>query len=131
MTEQLEGATCLGRLDLGADDLYGVRFNHGGETVDVLWSYREKHETDLPWWPPENYAKDSRRPAEPWVERWQAPVEVTLPAAGTLTITDLMGNRRPLQPQDGKVTLALTGSPVYVRGIGEMGRLPRLWEDMP
>lgn len=129
MTQQLEGATCEGRLDLGADDLYAVRFSRAGETVDVLWSYREKHETDLPWWPPEKYEKDSRRPAEPWTERWQAPVAVELPAAGIVTVTDLMGNAREVPVRDGNVTLSLTGSPVYVRGLGEMKRLPQLWPE--
>ncbi len=48
MTEQLEGKRCLGRLDLGADDLYGVRFQDAdGGFLDVLWSYRERHECDL------------------------------------------------------------------------------------
>jgi len=129
MTEQLEGATCQGRLDLGADDLYRVRFVRDRQPVDVLWSYREKHETDLPWWPPENYQDKTRYPGEPWVERWKAPVTVTLPAGGTVTVIDLMGNARTAQPQAGKVELRLTGSPVYVRGLGDIPRLPRLWPD--
>ncbi|MEI6502607.1 MAG: hypothetical protein WCP21_16480, partial [Armatimonadota bacterium] len=79
MTEQLEGAVYQGRLELGAPDLYGVRFLKGGQPIDVLWSYREKHETDLPWWPVEKYAKDARQPGEPWRARWKAPVAVTLP----------------------------------------------------
>ncbi len=131
MTEQLEGARCLGRLSLGREDLYGVRFQRDGRAVDVLWSYAEKHETDLPWWPPEAYKDKSRRPAEPWVERWRAPVDVTLPADGPVTVTDLMGNSRRLEPNQGKVTLALTGSPVYVTGLGEVPRLPRFWNDLP
>jgi hypothetical protein len=131
MTEQLEGATYEGRLDLGADDLYGVRFRQGGEPLDVLWSYREKHETDLAWWPPEQFAQDSRRPAEPWEERWRAPVTVRLPVAGLAEVTDLMGNRRPLRPDGGTVSLGLTGSPVYVRGLGEVPLRPTFWEELP
>ena len=130
MTEQLEGATCQGRLDLGADDLYGVRFLRDGQPVDVLWSYREKHETDLPWWPPENYKDRTRYPGEPWVERWKAPVTVALPAGGPVTVIDLMGNARAAKPQGGKMELRLTGSPVYVRGLGDIARLPRLWPDV-
>jgi len=131
MTERLEGATCEGRLDLGAEDLYGVRFRRDGLAIDVLWSYREKHETDLPWWPPEAFKDKSRRPAEPWVERWRAPVATALPAAGPVVVTDLMGNRRDATVQDGKANLTLTGSPVYVQGLGELPRLPRLWPEMP
>jgi hypothetical protein len=131
MTEQLEGAQYLGRLDLGADDLYAVRFQRDAQPVDVLWSYREKHETDIPWWPPENYKDCSRKPGEPWVERWQAPVEVTLPAPGPVTVTDMMGNQRTFQPEAGKVRLQLTGSPVYVSGLPDLPRLPRFWDDIP
>jgi len=129
MTEQLEGAVYQGRLDLGAEDLYGVRFQRDGETVDVLWSYREKHETDLPWWPPENYAKDSRKPAEPWIERWKEPVTVELPAVGPVMVTDLLGNTRGLSPENGNIQLALTGSPIYVRGLGPLPRRTSLWEE--
>ncbi|MCE5217800.1 hypothetical protein LLH03_12320 [bacterium] len=128
MTEQLEGATCQGRLDLGAEDLYGVRFDRAGQPVDVLWSYREKHETDVAGWPPEKYADVARVASEPWVERWKAPVTVTLPAAGRVTVTDVMGRTRTLQPEGGQVTLSLTGSPVYVTGLGQVPLRKVFWE---
>ena len=128
MTEQLEGAECLGRLDLSGEDLYGIRFRHrDGTFVDVLWSYRERHECDLAWWPPEQFAGKHRTPAEPWVERWKTPVEVSLPASGAVTLTDLMGNSRRLEATDGRVRLSLTGSPVYVRGLGDLPVSRRVW----
>lgn len=129
MTEQLEGAECLGRLALGADDLYGLRFRcRTGERVDVLWSYRERHECDLAWWPPEKFAGHKRRPAEPWQERWKAPVAVFLPAAApNVAVTDIMGNVRQIRASGGKVRLRLTGSPLYVRGLGDMPLSRHLW----
>lgn len=131
MTEQLEGAVYQGRIDLGAPDLYGVRFLKDGQPLDVLWSYREKHETDLPWWPEEKYLKDSRKPGEPWQERWHAPVQVSLPAAEGATVTDLMGNTQPATVLDGKVSLALSGSPVYVRGLKDVAMLKTFWDEIP
>ena len=131
MTERLAGATCLGRLDLGADDLYGLRFRRGDQTVDVLWSYREKHECDLAWYPPEKFEGQHRKPMEPWVERWQEPVELSLPAGAQVTVTDLMGNATPTTPSDGKVSLSLTGSPVYVKGLGEVPLKDEFWGRMP
>ncbi len=132
MTERLEGARCEGRLDLGAEDLYGFRFRRGEAVTDVLWSYRERHETDLPWWPPDKYAACSRRPAEPWVERWQSGASVNLPAAGpTVTVIDLMGNPRTHEAAGGTVTLRLTGSPVYVQGLGPVPLLGKVWPEMP
>lgn len=131
MTEQLEGKPCQGRLDLGNDDLYAVRFGEGPQAVDVLWSTRERHEVDVPWWPPEQYTDISRHPGEPWVERWRQPVEVTLPAAGPVIVADLMGNYRELPVVDGQVRLALSGSPVYVTGLAAAARLPALWPPIP
>ena len=127
MTGQLEGTQYDGRLELGADDLYGVRFRRGTSRVDVLWSYREKHETDLAWWPPAQFRDKSRRPGEPWESRWRRPVRLRLPAAGPVIVTDLMGNRRRVTPVSGIVTLALTGSPVYVAGLGTMPMRRNVW----
>lgn len=127
MTEQLEGAVYVGRLELGAEDLYGARFKKDGEFIDVLWSYREKHETDLPWWPPEKYEKVSRKPGEPWEERWREPVFIELPMIGDITVTDIMGNNHKVSSRDGKVTLKLTGSPIYVRGLGNLPLRKEWW----
>lgn len=127
MTAQLEGSKCLGRLDLGADDLYGIRFQRGGEIVDVLWSYREKHECDLPWWPPEVFKGKGRQPKEPWQPRWLKPVEITLPARGEVTQSDLMGRSRCPKVRESRVSLALTGSPIYVRGLGTIPVSQRVW----
>jgi hypothetical protein len=127
MTAQLEGAKCLGRLQLGADDLYGIRFRQQDGPVDVLWSYREKNECDLGWWPPEKFKNDHRKPGEPWIERWRKPVQVTLAANGPVEVTDLIGTRRTINPIGGKVTLSLTGSPVYVRGLAEMAVQKEVW----
>jgi len=114
MTEQLEGARCVGRLDLGADDLYDVRFEKDGRWVDVLWSYRERHEVDLAWWPPEEFKDKSRLPGMPWENRWHRAVAVKLSATSPVIVTDIMGNSRTLKPHNGFVTLQLSGSPLFV-----------------
>jgi len=131
MTEQLEGYRYVRRLDLGADDLYGVRFARDEGRVDVLWSYREKHETDVAWWPPEQFEKDTRKPGEPWEERWRAPVEVRLPAPGPVQALDIMGNPVAVEHAGDAAVLHLTGSPIYVRGLGEVPLLPQFWADIP
>jgi len=79
------------------------------------------------WWPPENFKDKHRAPAEPWLERWKAPVEVDLPAARTVTVTDILGNSREVPPTQGRAKLLLCGSPVYVRGLGEMPVLDEVW----
>jgi len=127
MTRQLDGAKYVGRIDLGAEDLYGVRFERDGRPIDVLWSYREKHECDVGWWPPEKFKDVSRKPLEPWIARWREPVTVTLPIAGEVTVTDVMGNARRVPSPDRELALSLTGSPQYVTGLGEVKLLPEFW----
>jgi len=121
MTELLEGLDCMGRLPLGADDLYRVCFAKGQRAVDVLWSYRERHETDLAWWPPEQFKDKSRRPGMPWETRWQKPVRIQLPADRPILITDIMGNCKTARPKNGSVTLWLSGSPIFVSGLRGAG----------
>lgn len=127
MTEKLEGFRALGRLDLGASDLYGVRFARGDRVVDVLWSYREKHEVDLSGWPPERYAHRSRLPLEPWQQRWVEAVRVKLPAAGAVQVTDLMGNTTTVKPEGRAVRLELSGSPLFVEGLGKLRLQKAFW----
>lgn len=128
MTGMLEGFRPLGRLDLGASDLYGVRFTRGNRVVDVLWSYREKHETDLSGWPPERYAHLRRIPREPWQNRWLEPVQVKLPARGPVRMTDIMGNATEVKAAGGQVAIILSGSPLYVEGLGKIPVQKAFWD---
>ena len=84
--------------------------------------------TTTAWWPEEKFEDASRRPAEPSVSRWHAPVTVTLPAPGSVTVTDVMGYAHRLQPKGGRVRLQLTGSPVYVRGLGGIPNRRVFWQ---
>lgn len=127
MTAELEGARCMGRLDLGADDLYGVRFCKGETTVDVLWSYREKDECDCDWWPPEKFRNQHRRPGEPWQPRWRQPVSISLPAVGEVVVTDVLGRSQRMRGQGAAVHLSLSGSPLYVQGLATIPVRKRVW----
>jgi hypothetical protein len=126
--EQLEGYECEGRLGLGADDLYGIRFRRGRETVDVPWSYRKKNELDT--LRSSSDAKDhplARRPGEPWLERWKHSVEVSLPIEQAVAVTNLMGNRQVPTVVQNHVKLRLSGTPIYVRGLGAMSVRKNVW----
>ncbi|MBL8995298.1 MAG: hypothetical protein JNM63_18275 [Spirochaetia bacterium] len=121
MTEQLEDASCAGRLKLGDDNLYGVRFRRGGETIDVLWSYKERPANDTL-----ETKGTTRFIGEPWEEKWKSPVEVSLPASGSVVVTDLMGNEKRVNA-GGILKLKLSGSPVYVRGLGNIPLETKFW----
>jgi len=54
----------------------------------------------------------------PWQNQWLQTEEVTFDAAGdTVTVIDTMGNTTEYTPVNGKVTIPLTGSPVYIKGV--------------
>jgi len=62
-------------------------------------------------------------PILPWENQWKKngvlqTEEVTFDAvADTVTVTDTMGNITEYTPINGKVTIPLTGSPVYIKGV--------------
>ncbi len=84
--------------------------------VTVAWSNSEV----LP-----NGKKDStgragdRNPTLPWENQWKKTDKTTFNAAGsTVKVVDTMGNSVTYKADaDGKVTIPLTGSPVYIYGI--------------
>ena len=103
--------------DLGADDLYGVRFCKGETTVDVLWSYREKDECDCDWWPPEKFRNQHRRPGEPWQPRWRQPVSISLPAVGEVVVTDVLGDLNGCEVKGPPFICHLAAAPSTCRDL--------------
>lgn len=97
-----------GDVELGPE-LFGLLFDSPQGEFAVLWNRREgyvDHEafTPRPW----------HRP--PWQELWTRQDPVVLPADRFVTVTDVVGRSRKLSPVSGKVTVPLTGAPVYVKG---------------
>ena len=60
-----------------------------------------------------------REPSLPWVDQWDGKYEdVTFDAAGSkVTVTDVMGNSKVYTAKNGKVTVPVSGSPLYISGI--------------
>ena len=107
--------TYIGRYDLGEPELFAFMFGSGTESKTVvLWSYLEKHELDKNW---ADVINISRNPGMPWESRWNQPIKVEVPASNKVEVTDIMGNTTFAFPQNGKVSLVLTGSPIFVKGI--------------
>lgn len=54
----------------------------------------------------------------PWQDQWEVKENVTFDAVDeTVIVTDTMGNTTEYTPVDSKVTIPLTGSPVYIKGV--------------
>ncbi len=59
-----------------------------------------------------------RSPNLPWENQWEASEKVTFDAADdVVTVVDTMGNSKKYKAKGGKVTIPLTGSPVYIHGV--------------
>ena len=59
-----------------------------------------------------------RTPTLPWNNQWTKTDDTVFEAAGnTVTVYDSMGNKTEYKAENGKVTIPLTGSPVYIHGI--------------
>ena len=64
-------------------------------------------------------SQTDRVPAMPWVNQWEGKYEdVTFDAVSTtVTVTDIMGNTTVYTAKNGKVTIPVSGSLLYIRGI--------------
>ena len=57
-------------------------------------------------------------PTLPWENQWKGTENVTFDAVkNTVEVVDTMGNSKFYDSVDGKVTIPLTGSPVYIYGV--------------
>ena len=63
--------------------------------------------------------QNDREPSLPWTDQWSGKYEdVTFDAAGSkVTVTDVMGNTKTYTAVNGKVTVPVSGSPLYIDGI--------------
>ena len=59
-----------------------------------------------------------RIPMPAWESRWLVSEKRTFDTdADTVRVMDIMGNASEIHAQNGKVTIEITGSPVYIYGI--------------
>ena len=61
---------------------------------------------------------EDRTPTLPWNSLWTKVDETKFDAVGDkVTVVDIMGNSKVYTAENGKVTIPLTGSPVYIYGV--------------
>jgi len=62
--------------------------------------------------------KVERKPMPLWANRWEETEIREFDAVGdTVTVVDIMGNAREIKAENGKVSIEISGSPIYVYGI--------------
>ena len=61
---------------------------------------------------------EMREPTLPWENQWKKAENVSFAASGTkVVVTDSMGNATTYKVENGRVTITLNGSPVFIAGL--------------
>jgi len=120
LTRQLDGVTSVkespkydtdGEGTLRAFDVE----NHQGDDLIVAWSNIYVHPQATSYGVG-NHVK--RQPNLPWNNIWPKTEDVVFTAtAKTVKVVDTMGNTTNYKAKNGKVTIKLSGSPVYIYGV--------------
>jgi len=122
----LDGATFVGDIKLSEPWLHGLLFESRQGRVALLWSRKDGYLLQPPAHP-----RATHRP--PWQGFWTSRIRIELAAAGSgVTIVDCVGHVRRVTPDsDGKVTIELTGAPIYLLGAAfrtHSGRFSDMFE---
>ncbi len=119
LTRRLDGVKKVSYFDKYEESEFGDLRAFRVETEDkefaVLWSnkYKQPNTTAIG-----RINKTERIPDSLWTNRWIETDKREFDAVGeVVTVVDIMGNSKEIKTSNGKVTLELTGSPVYVYGI--------------
>lgn len=123
MTGNLEGADasacCIAEEYDEGNTLNGVRAFKikTAENATVLVAYSNS-EVQLNGKKLINGATARRTPCLPWNSNWHE-TDLTMfnTTSNTVTVIDIMGNKTVYTTENGKVTIPLTGSPIYIYGV--------------
>ena len=79
--------------------------------VTVAWSNCARLTNDT-------FKQEMRKPTLPWENQWKKSENVSFAAAGAkVVVTDSMGNATEYKAENGRVTIPLNGSPVFITGL--------------
>ena len=119
LTRRFDGHKKVSFIDKYDEDEFGTLRAFQVETEDdkfvVLWSnIYQLPNTSVQG----RVDKVKRIPAPAWENRWTTTETREFEAVGnTVKIVDIMGNEKILKAENGKVSIEVSGSPIYVYGI--------------
>ncbi|MBR3084877.1 MAG: hypothetical protein IKH04_00595 [Kiritimatiellae bacterium] len=117
--EELEGARFDREVRLAGTNLRGFVFDTPRGPLAVLWDRTEGY--DLRTQGPRR--RDKGEPFfhfEPWLDNWRVRTDYVFKVADGargVTVRDAIGRESEIPAAGGRVALALTGAPVFVRGL--------------
>jgi hypothetical protein len=105
-----DGAKFVGDISMPDPKFFGMAFDGRNGHFAVLWSRKEGY---LPHNP--SHLRLAHR--QPWEDVWTLRTPFSFASNSEVTVVDCIGRSRKIVPdKDGKVTIELTGAPVYVFG---------------
>ena len=115
--EELDGAAFVKEVRLEGRKLRGFAFSTPSGPLAVLWDRTEGY--DLRSQGPRPRRKGERFfHFEPWLGNWRVKAGYALKAAAReVSVRDAIGRVVRIPAENGRVSLALTGAPVFVRGL--------------
>lgn len=129
MSDQLESlVSCSENTKYTTDDGTYVKKKKGKDTLRVFDIETKEYGKGMVAWsnvfvPANSYTEGqssgaARTPTLPWNNQWEETETVTFDAANTtVTVIDTMGNATKYTAQNGKVTIEVSGSPIYIYGV--------------
>ena len=111
IAEALDEARFVGWME-PSNMTHGLVFQSPHGAFAVVWDRTEGYV--LTERPPKG--KRFRSP-EAWEEHWRRSVAIRLPVKGDVSVANVIGQRRGLEPKDGWVDIKVGGAPMIVRGI--------------
>lgn len=117
--EELEGARFVCEVRLAGTALRGFLFDTPRGPLAVLWDRTEGYDLRTQG-PRVRAAGEPFFHFEPWLENWRVKKDYVFKVAdGTesVIVRDAIGRKREIAAAAGRVSLALTGAPVFVRSL--------------
>jgi hypothetical protein len=106
----LDGAEFLGDIVVSDKDLNGLLFKTNRGAVAMLWSRKVGYRR-------QEAAHPRQTQRMPWKSSWTVGTPITFAGKSAVAVVDCVGRSRQVSPdQNGRITLEITGSPIYVVG---------------
>ena len=111
MTRELNTVKTVSRLTnpSGTSRAYRAVLSDNSQ-VTIAWSNCSRVQNDTG-------SNEMREATLPWKNQYKSSENITFNAIEAVIVTDSMGNTKSYQPSGGTVTIPLTGSPVFIKGI--------------
>lgn len=107
MTQKLDGyLSCTEVRDISSTSrVFEIKLQQTDNPLYICWSNCKPLSTDTSF---------SRTPGLPWTNQWSASENITFHSDSYVVVTDFQGNSKTYYPQDGIVSIPVSGEPIII-----------------